>query len=200
METCKYMVNGELVCSKIIHNTNTTNTTNTIEKFNIIGDSLLNFNTYDTDTANYMKPGDRLISSDGSYSLLYSYDGSLNIYKNKSINGNNNKNPYFGDIETLIKQIVPPTANPSLAILHANGDFVLYNTSQMPYWTTNTYDIKYIPIFRLIMQENIPNYRLTMQKDGNLVLYNGLSTVIWSSATAKVGYDYASYSCTSISC
>jgi hypothetical protein len=162
------MANGELICTK-------NKTRNIIENFDALGDSLINFNTDELTTGNSMRPGDKLVSSDGLYAVLYKYDGSLILYNNKT--------------GVLIKIIAPPANDPYIAKLQKNGDFVLYNKNKLPYWATNT-----------ATSQIIPNFRLTIQKDGNLVLYDGKSKALWASVTYSFGYDYSLNDCTAISC
>ena len=60
--------------------------------------------------------------------------------------------------------------------MQTDGNFVLYDTNNSPYWFTNTYNGPNSG------QGNKP-YRLTLQDDRNLVIYNKSGIAIWNSGT-----------------
>lgn len=124
------------------------------EKFTSIVNSLT------SDGSSTLLPGDNLLSSDNMYKLLYQTDGNLVIYPN-----------YGGQ---AIWSSNTAGKLPGKAVIQIDGNFVLYDKNNYPYWATNTYN------------KGAGPYRLTMQKDRNLVLYsnyNNRIAALWNSKT-----------------
>ena len=117
-------------------------------------------NSLTSDGSSTLLPGDYLLSSDNMYKLLYQKDGNLVIYPN-----------YGG---TAIWSSNTPGHLPGKAVMQEDGNFVLYDKNNYPYWATETYGKGAAP------------YRMTMQKDRNLVLYsnyNNRIAALWTSNT-----------------
>lgn len=104
-------------------------------------------------------------SSDGKYVVIYQSDGNLVMYNKNSIGTNAiwSTNTFSDD--------------PMYARINIFGEFTLRDKYNNIYWTTKTINPN-------ISNNNNPEYRLIIQNDRNLVLYNmDTKQPLWASGT-----------------
>lgn len=116
--------------------------------------SVWNKNECIDNTGSSLYPGDYILSSDKRYKLIYQTDGNLVVY----------------DKTTPVWSAGKLDSNPKCAVMQHDGNFVLYNKTGS-YWATNT------------MGKGRPPFRVTMQRDRNLALYDSTNFPQWNSQT-----------------
>lgn len=114
-----------------------------------------------------LKPGDFISSSDGNYVLIYQNDGNLVMYPRAIWSTNTFNN------------------NPGDAIIGPQGNFRLRDINTNTYWDTKTG----IPVPNpKPVDYKKPEYKVIMQKDRNLVIYDGDNNPLWASGT-NISYN-----------
>ena len=104
-----------------------------------------------------LRAGDRVTSQDGRYVLIYQGDGNLVLY------GNGTSLWHTGTHGT----------SPGYVMLQHDGNFVLYDASQRPLWSTGGATIGHSDAW------------LIVQNDGNVVIYSGGGVPLWDTGTAR---------------
>jgi len=104
-----------------------------------------------------LRAGDRVTSQDGRYVLIYQGDGNLVLY------GNGTPLWHTGTHGT----------RPGYVMLQHDGNFVLYDASQRPLWSTGGATIGHSDAW------------LIVQNDGNVVIYSGGGVPLWDTGTAR---------------
>lgn len=139
---CHYTATGQLVCQ------NESKQKELFEAFTV-NDGLTSSGT------STLLPGQSIYDSSARYMLVYQRDGNLVMY------------PAAGAIWST------NTAGKSAgkAVMQTDGNFVLYDANNKPYWATNTNG------------QGKPEYRLSLQADRNLVLYDKTNRATWASGT-----------------
>ena len=107
-----------------------------------------------------LRPRAQLLSEDGRWRLVYQNDGDLAGY------------PTLPGAERAFWTAGAANAAPGYAAV-VNGSLSLYDIYNVRYWTADTAG-KGIP----------PYYRLVMQNDRNIVVYDSSSNATWASNTA----------------
>lgn len=97
-------------------------------------------------------PGQSIVSPNKGYKLLMQGDGNLVLYEGSSSNWTWQSHTY--------------AENASYAVIQTDGNFVIYNTTGHPLWSTGT--------------NGNPGARLDIQDDGNLVVYNSAWQHLWA--------------------
>ena len=107
-----------------------------------------------------LKPGAQLMSADGRWRLVYCTNGNLTGYPTMA-----GGRPFWtvGTVNSL----------PGWAAMRSDGNLVLNDVGNVQYWETGT-GRKGIP----------PYYRLVMQNDRNIVIYDSNANATWASNTA----------------
>jgi hypothetical protein len=159
-----------------------------------------------------LKPGDKLQSNNGKYTLIYQTDGNLVLSTSDSktlwTSGTNGRPAGYATMQTDGNFAVygpdggfqwnTGTTTPgSQLVLRDDGDLVIVTASGSTIWTTNTAPSRnrlkagdrLIPGASL--QSSNGRYSLIYQTDGNLVLYTSNSNVLWVSNTNGQPAGYA---------
>ena len=105
-------------------------------------------------------PGGKLVSTNGKYVLIYQKDGNLVGYTAST--------PFWAS--------GLQTASPSMAVMQADGNFVLYDVKMNQYWSSNTGGVG-----------NPPNFKIFMQDDRNIVIYDNDHKPTFASNTVTPG-------------
>lgn len=121
---------------------------------------------------NRLYPGDYIVSENNNYKLTYRNDG--NLVMTDMIN------------DSVVWETKVFSQIPMEAVLGPEGEFMLRDKRGKSYWWARPLMISYNKPFRLVMQ-----------KDKNLVLYDSKSKALWQSGTSN---GYKSEDCTSKSC
>ena len=108
-------------------------------------------------------PGGQLLSANGKYQLIYQTDGNLVGYTLSS-----------GSVSAPVPFWSSGAQNgsPGIAVMQADGNLVLYDAANHPYWASNTGGVG-AP----------PSYKLFVQDDRNIVIYDSNGKAIWASNT-----------------
>jgi len=116
---------------------------------------------------NALFTGNELRSINGTFQLvLQESDGNLVLYINDSIG-----NPDSGLINRAIWSAYTQNHAASIAIMQDDGNFVVYDSFQNPFFNTGT--------------QGNPGAFIIIQDDGNLVVYAGDGlTPLWQSGTS----------------
>lgn len=95
-------------------------------------------------------PGGKLVCTNGTstFELIYQKDGRLVVY-------------LFGLVVIPIWDSGAQNASPLMAVMQADGNFVLYDVKMNPYWASNTGGLG-----------KPPNFKIVMQDDGKIVIYD----------------------------
>lgn len=112
-------------------------------------------------TGQELTAGQELRSNDGRFNLIMQNNGDLVLYHGTVV---------VWDTKT---SNLPASARPSVARMQDDGNFVLYNPSNIPIWATGT--------------QGNPGAQLILQDDRNLVLYKAgqpsVASALWSTNT-----------------
>ncbi len=156
-----------------------------------------------------LNPGDRMVSGGSAYTLIMQGDGNAVIYNTSNqalwnsatfqagsrlvMQGDGNAVIYNTSNQALWNSAT--YGNPgSQLVLQADGNLVTYNASSQPTWSRYTGKIYTNTLFsgqilypgdRMVSSDSV--YRLIMQGDGNLVLYNASNQAVWNTATFYPG-------------
>ena len=117
-----------------------------------------------SDGRSHLKPGDSLLSEGTRYRLLYAGDGNLFLLE---------KNPKVELWDVLLWSSNTNVKNPGIAVMQGDGNFVLYDSNNKPYWATNTANAS-----------KSTKYILVLQGDRNLVLYDDAKKPLWATGTS----------------
>jgi hypothetical protein len=157
MQSCKYLVDGEFVCTR--------------RRLPIREDFVSAFNvTSENGSMNpqggsfVMSPGDTLPSLNGNYYMEFAFDGNLNV-KNKQH-------------QLLWKApLWTSSENPVYAVMQGDGNLALYKSSSpaktdyIPYWASGTWAGYW-------NWQGLP-YKLLMKDDGSLIIVNNNNIELW---------------------
>ncbi len=150
-----------------------------------------------------LQPGEKLISADGRYHLVMQGDGNLVLYANGTAIWSTRTNGKSG--ASLVMQgdgnlvlyhngvaVWATGTNPNSGVrlvMQTDGNLVLYTPDNRVLWSSGTAGIKGTTLYtheRLqpgqSLVSNGRQYRLLMQRDGNLVIYAN-SAAIWATGT-----------------
>ena len=105
-----------------------------------------------------LTPGQQLISANGQWKLVYQDDGDLAAYATVD--------------NSFIWKVGVKNASPGTAAMQGDGNFCLYTAANVGYYCTYT-NGKGIG----------PYYKLVMQNDRNICIYNSFDRFIWGSNT-----------------
>jgi hypothetical protein len=193
---CLWNANGFLSCQK-----------KNIETFI----QLPNDNMQSDNGTRSLKPGDSFTSFYKNYTVTYKKDGNLVVYPNVWTTSQENENPRsmivkkngefelqdangnrltsvskYGDqnpkngtrYDTLFGSEIwssqSPNPKPGEAIIQNDGNFTLRDANNSQYWATDTYGKGQGP------------YRMLIQENKDLVLYDKNNTIIWNSFSHPV--------------
>ncbi len=99
-----------------------------------------------------------LVSSDGRFTLIYQDDGNLVIYQK--------------DVISAVWHTNTWGTSPGKAIMQADGNFVVYDSSDIAKWNSETFGHS--------------DTHVIMQSDGNLVVYDSGGKALWSRVTGRL--------------
>ncbi len=102
--------------------------------------------------------GQKLISDNNKYSLVYQTDGNVVIMN--------------GSTPIWACNAYDKIAGGGKLCMQNDGNLVAYKPNNTPHWETATYN-----------KGGTPPYVVIMQNDGNLVIYDSNKKVIWASDT-----------------
>jgi hypothetical protein len=129
--------------------------------------------------------GDQLWSNDGRFYLAMQGDGNLVVYFRLFNAGGGVSNIPLWASNTGgspgIKALLIGDGN--LAVLDAQGNSPWFASSGKPGWCNNDPNERSCKVESAYTGANVPNARLTMQDDGNLVIYNN-TTPLWYTGTS----------------
>jgi hypothetical protein len=143
-------------------------------------------------TSVLLRPGDRVVSGDGRFNLLFQSDGNLVLLQNGTRIWSAGTQARFSPKATL-----PGTGNGNIGVtfvlkgcfaaFQSDGNFVVYGNEgvvgaadpcSFPGLTTDN-----MAVLWSSRTDGNPNSRLAMQSDGNTVIYTPSNRAIWSTRT-----------------
>ncbi len=104
---------------------------------------------------------DRLVSPNGTYTLLMQPDGNLVLYHNAA-----GVSTAYWSTDTWW---LPETERPAYAVMQSDAHFVLYDTGGRARWASGTWGPGYIAPY------------IVLRDDGNLVIYHDDTRPVWAS-------------------
>lgn len=139
-----------------------------------------------------LRPGDRVVSRDGRFNLLFQSDGNLVLLQNGNRIWNAGTQARFSPTA-----ILPGTGNGNIGVtfvlkgcfaaLQSDGNFVVYGNEgvvgaadpcSFPSLTTDNAAVLWSS-----RTDGNPNSRLEVQNDGNTVIYTPSNRAVWSTRT-----------------
>lgn len=107
----------------------------------------------------FLKPGEKLLSPNGRYQLIYQHDGNLVLYRP-------------GNLAIWSTRTNGQAAGKCL-MNKSNGNLILFTPNNRAIWSTQ------------VGSNANRDSRLVLQNDGNLVIYRPNNTVVWSTQTQE---------------